>query len=144
MHWSIMKASWTKNYTVHLRWEWETWMLGNINWVGDKGCAVLCCAKSLQLCLTFATLCTVAHHVPLSMEFSGQEYWSGLPCPSPGYLPNPRIEPASLKSLALAGRIFMTSAIWEVPETKATDHYVNDGGGILIFSLSGVAESTLP
>ena len=77
------------------------------------------------------------------MEFSGQEYWSGLPCPSLGYLPNPGIEPASLKSLALAGRIFTTSTNWEVPETKATDCYVN-GGGILIFSLSGVAESTLP
>ena len=39
----------------------------------------------------------------LSMEFSRQEYWSGLPCPSPGDLPTPGIEPKSLKSLALAG-----------------------------------------
>ena len=38
---------------------------------------------------------TVAHQAPLSMGFSRQEYWSGLPCPSPGYLPDPGIEPRS-------------------------------------------------
>jgi len=43
---------------------------------------------------------------PLSMEFSRQEYWSGLPLPSPGDLPNPGIEPVSLISHALAGRFF--------------------------------------
>ena len=37
----------------------------------------------------------VAHQAPLSMEFSRQEYWSGLPCPSPGDLPDPGIEPGS-------------------------------------------------
>ena len=37
----------------------------------------------------------VAHQAPLSMELSGQEYWSGLPFPSPGDLPNPGIEPVS-------------------------------------------------
>ena len=40
----------------------------------------------------FVTPWTVAHHAPLSMEFSRQEYWSGLPLPSPGDLPNPGIE----------------------------------------------------
>ena len=44
----------------------------------------------------FATLWTVADQAPLSMGFSRQEYWSGLPCPSPGALPDPGIEPASL------------------------------------------------
>ena len=39
---------------------------------------------------------TVAQQVPLSMEFSRQEYWSGLACPPPGDLPNPGIEPRSL------------------------------------------------
>ena len=38
---------------------------------------------------------TVAHQAPLSMEFSRQEYWSGLPFPSPGDLPDPGIEPGS-------------------------------------------------
>ena len=42
-----------------------------------------------------------------------QEYWSGWPCPAPGDLPEPRIEPASLMSPALAGAFFTTSATWE-------------------------------
>jgi len=49
------------------------------------------------------------------MEFSRQEYWSGLPCPPPGDLPDPGIEPASLMSGALAGGFFTTSTIWEAP-----------------------------
>jgi len=47
----------------------------------------------------------VAHQALLSMGFSRQEYWSGLPCPPPGDLPYPGIEPASFTSLALAGRV---------------------------------------
>ena len=43
----------------------------------------------------FMTLWTVAHQVPLSMGFSRQEYWNGLPCPSPEDFPNPEIEPRS-------------------------------------------------
>ena len=49
---------------------------------------------------------------------SRQEYWSGLPCPPPGDLPDPGIEPMSLVSLALAGRLFITSATWEAPGGK--------------------------
>ena len=48
----------------------------------------------------FATLCTVAYQASLSMGFSRQEYWSGLPFPSPGDLPNPGIEPGSPASEA--------------------------------------------
>ena len=55
---------------------------------------------------------TVAHQAPLSMEFSRQEYWSGLTCPPPGDLPDPGIEPTSLMSLALIGRWVLSSAIW--------------------------------
>ena len=47
---------------------------------------------------------------PLFMRFSRQEYWSGLPCPSPGDLPDPEIKPASLMSPALTDGFFMTSA----------------------------------
>ena len=54
----------------------------------------------------FVTPRTVACQVPLSMEFSRQEYWSGLPFPSPGDLPDPEIEPVYLGSPALAGRFF--------------------------------------
>ena len=49
----------------------------------------------------------------LSMGLSRQEYWRELPCPSPGDLPDPGIEPASLMSPALAGGFFTTSAAWE-------------------------------
>ena len=62
----------------------------------------------------FAILWTVAHQVPLSpMLFSRQEYWSRLPCPTPGDLLDPGIEPVSLVSPALAGGFFTTSATWE-------------------------------
>ena len=49
------------------------------------------------------------------MEFSRQEYWSGLPCPPPGDLPDPGIEPTSLVSPVLAGRFFTTSTIFWLP-----------------------------
>ena len=49
------------------------------------------------------------------MEFSRQEYWSGLPCPPPGDLPHPGIGLAPLLSLALAGGFFTTSTTWEAP-----------------------------
>ena len=51
--------------------------------------------KSLSCVRLFATPWTVAHQASLSMEFSRQEYWSGLPFPSPGDLPDPEIEPRS-------------------------------------------------
>ena len=55
----------------------------------------------------------VAHEAPLSMEFSRQEYWNGLPFPTPGDLPDPGIEPTSLVSPALADGFFTTRTIWE-------------------------------
>ena len=61
----------------------------------------------------FATLWTVAHQAPLSMGFSRQEYWSGLPCPPPRDLPHPGIKLMSLMSPALAGKFFTTNATWE-------------------------------
>jgi len=48
------------------------------------------------------------------MGFSRQEYWSGLPCPPPGNLPDPGMEPASLTTPALAGGFFTPRATWEV------------------------------
>ena len=59
----------------------------------------------------FATPWTVAHQAPLSMGFSGQEYWSGLPFPPPRDLPNPGIEP---QSPALAGRSVILSSYLSV------------------------------
>ena len=51
--------------------------------------------ESLSQVQIFATPWTVPHQTPLSMGFSRQEYWSGLPCPPPGALPNPEIKPQS-------------------------------------------------
>ena len=64
---------------------------------------VLSCFSPVQLC---GTLWTVARQVPLSIGFSRQEYWSGLPCPSPGELPDPEMESASLLSPAFVGSFF--------------------------------------
>ena len=65
----------------------------------------ICCCLVAKSCPTFATAWTVAHQIPLSTRFLRQEYWSGLPFPSPGDLPNLGTEPMSP---ALAG-IFFTS-----------------------------------
>ena len=54
----------------------------------------------------FVTPWTVAHQAPPSMEFSRQEYWTGLPFPSPGDLRDPGIEPASLNVFCIGGQIF--------------------------------------
>ena len=51
---------------------------------------VLSCSNHVE---PFVTLWTTACHVPLSMGFSRQEYWTGLPCPPPGNLPDPGLEP---------------------------------------------------
>ena len=63
------------------------------------------CAQS---CATLCDLVTVARQAPLSMGFSRQEYWSGLPFPPPGSLPDPRIQLQSPVSSALAGGFFTT------------------------------------
>ena len=60
----------------------------------------------------FATLWTVACRTPLSMGFSRQEYWSGLPCPPPGDLLDPGINPTSLTSPAFVGGFLTTSDTW--------------------------------
>ena len=61
----------------------------------------------------FEILWIVDCQAPLSVAFSRQECWSGLPCPSPGDLPDPGVEPASLTSPALASGFFTTSITWE-------------------------------
>ena len=76
-----------------------------------------------------ATLWTVAHQAPLSMEFSGQEYWSGLPFPSPGDLRDPGIEPVSLTSPALADGFFTTSATW-MSRMKISSYFVSQKPGL--------------
>ena len=65
--------------------------------------SICCCCLVAKSCPTFTTPWTVAHQVPLSMGFLRQDYWSGLPFPSPEDLPNVGIEPMSP---ALAGIFF--------------------------------------
>ena len=73
-------------------------------------CVCVCaCTRTRSVMSDSATPWTVAHQAPLSMGFSSQEYWSRLPSPSPGDLPNPGVEPTSLASPALAGGFFTTS-----------------------------------
>ena len=71
---------------------------------------VCCRIGRVQL---FVNLWTIACQASLFMRFSRQEYWSGLPGPPPGDLPEPGIEPESLVSPALAGGFFTTRATWE-------------------------------
>ena len=73
---------------------------------------VLSCFGSVQL---FGTIWTIACQASLSMGFSRQKYCSGFPCPSPGGLPNPAIEPMSFMSPALGRQHLLTSATWEAP-----------------------------
>ena len=71
----------------------------------------------VRLCVT---LWTVAHQAPLSMGFSRQEQWSGLPCPPPGDVPHPGMEPRSLTSVS--GRWVPSQQCQPgVPSQKGTD-----------------------
>ena len=58
-------------------------------------CTCSCMLSSFSCVWLFVTPWTVAHQASLSKGFSRQKYWSELPCPPPGYLPDPRVEPAS-------------------------------------------------
>ena len=78
----------------------------------DSGSSHPCVhARELSHIQLFATAWTIARQAPLFMEFSRQQYWSGLLFPTPGDLPNPGMEPASPASLALAGGFFTTEPL---------------------------------
>ena len=76
-------------------------------------CMCVCvCVRTLSCSVvsySFVTPWTMARQAPLSVGFPRQEYWSGLPLPNPGDLPNPGIEPMSLASPAFVGRFFTTA-----------------------------------
>ena len=94
----------------------------------------LCACIEMHACSPLVIQCVrlavtpraVARQAPLSMNFLRQEYWSGLPCPPAGNLPNPGIEPLSPASLALAGRFFtmclLGNPIHEVTSSKQLFH----------------------
>ena len=101
---------------------------------GEPFLRVLCQISHSCLCVLsrfscvrhFVTLWTIACQAPLSIGFSRQEYWSGLPLPSAEDLPDPEIKPTSLESPALTGRFFTTSATWETPSSP-TCGFISDG-----------------
>ena len=78
--------------TVHGITESRTWLRDQITtpttivYCGGRPvhCQMLCCCLLTQPCVTLCDTETIAHQAPLSVEFSRQEYWSGLSCPSPG------------------------------------------------------------
>jgi len=84
-----------------------------------------------HVCL-FVTLWTIASQAPLSMGFSRQEYWSGLPCPPPGDPPDPGIEPGSPMSPALADKFFTTSITWEAHVCIHIQNFWKDKQEIII------------
>ena len=101
-----------KKYTSIFVYIWYKMM--GVRYMHTIQACMLRCFSQVQL---FVTLWTAAHQAPLSMGFSRQEYWSGLPCPRPGDFSHPEIEPASPANLALAGWFFTTSTNWEYTYT---------------------------
>ena len=86
------------------KWQWHRWVKKKtLDKTIYKDAA--CSLSHFQL---FATPWTVAHQAPRSTGFSRQEYWGGLPFPSPGNCPDPEIKSTSHVSPALAGRVFST------------------------------------
>ena len=89
---------------------------------GGTRARMLSCFSRVRL---FSTAWTVARQAPLSLGFSRQEHQSGLPHPPPGDLPDPGMEPESLRSPTMAGRFFTTSATWEICSLEEQDIQVH-------------------
>ena len=104
--------------------------------------------KLLSRVQLFGSPWTVAYQAPPSMEFSRQEYWSGLPFPSPGDLPNPRVEPRSpalqqtLYCLSHLGSPVGTGAqllpgLWSLPRARMEPMFPALGGRLHPLYYSG-------
>ena len=91
-------------------------------WPIQHAC-MLSCFSHIRL---FGTLWTITCQPALSLELSKQEYWSGLPCPPSGILPDPGIRKFCLLSPALAGGLFTTSATWEAPNLSKSFFFFNE------------------
>ena len=94
-----LSKNWWKRWRSQVRslpWPWQALE------IGSSAC-LLSHFSRVQL---FVTLRTTTHQDPLTLGFSRQEYWSGLPCPPLGHIPDPGIEPASP---VLVGRFFTTA-----------------------------------
>ena len=112
----------------------------------EQGSIVGVKRESKSVCLSVmsysVTPWTVAHKAILLMEFSRREYWSGLPFPPPGGLPDPGIKPASLEPPELAGGFFTTKLSGK-PLTLYTQCYANIRNMNQIHQLFPLALSTL-
>ena len=118
-------------------WGQGLWVIEHISLLHNAWDIVLSCFSRVRL---FATPWTVAHQASLSVGFSRQEYWSGLPFPSPGDLPDPGIKTPSPVPPALAGRFFtteppgnITSVEWISERTSSHCLYANYNFNILCF-----------
>ena len=100
IHPPLRKSFWL--YPIHVPW------LFLLLFISPAPTSSYVHAQSLSRVWLFETPWTMAHRDPLSVEFSRQWYWSGLPFPSPGDLLNPRTKLASPASPALAGGFFTT------------------------------------
>ena len=87
-----------------------------------------------KITVTFAIPWTIAHQAPQSMEFSRQEYWSGLPFPSPGDLPNPGIEPGS--------PALQADALPSEPPLNST-HYQSNGCNVVYGQIHPTVDVTV-
>ena len=96
---------WPQEGFVKIWGTWWKWTKSGLWWCWHV------CESQLSCVQLFETPRTVGHQTPLSMGFSRQEYWSGLPCPPPGDLPDPGLEPESLVSCI--GRQVLPRATWE-------------------------------
>ena len=85
----------------------------------EEPCEHVCMFSCFILAQLFAASQTVVGQAPLSMWFSSQEHWSGLPCPPPGHLPDSGIEPASAASPALQVDSFSMSHQGSPKEPRA-------------------------
>ena len=110
--WSTFLTLWDYSHVIFSFWISFTKMCSKqllILYNFSKFGILFVCAQSLSHVQLFATLRTIACQTPLSMRFSSQEYWSGVPFPPPGDLPKPGIKPTSPVGPALAGGFFTLS-----------------------------------
>ena len=97
------------NCVIWLSFAWWSTYINNSQLFPHLMYIFVCMLSRFSHVQLFATLWTIACQAPLSMGFFWQEYWSGLPCPPPEDLPDPGIEPMSLRSPELADGSFTTS-----------------------------------
>ena len=103
-HWINFFRGWLKNRNEYL---WDFFLF-----VSEHSFVYFCCSTLSHVWLS-VTSRTVAHQACLSLRFTRQEYWSGLPFPPPGDLSDSQIETASRIPPALAGRFSSITTTWE-------------------------------